>query len=478
MNLRERQSVTESCSDDTNSKHSTGSASPLRRVALSSLLGTAIEYYDFMLYGTMAALVFGRLYFPSSNGALSTIAAFGTLAVGYVARPLGGVVFGHFGDRLGRKSMLVVSMVLMGGASFLIGVLPTYDRIGIAAPVLLVTLRVVQGVAVGGEWGGAALMVVEHADSRRRGAWSGIMQLGSPIGFLLSTAAVMSVSLLPDDSFYAWGWRLPFLASALLLMIGLYVRMSVVESPVFQQAVDLAETREKSRIPVLQVLRRPRPLILACAVGIGPFALTALTSSQIIAYATGIGYSVSEVMRALIFLSVLSMICIPLFSALSDRVGRRLVSLSGAVGALLFALPLYALINTGSVVLLTIGLLVAQVLQNLMFAPLAPLLAEMFGTDVRYTGVSLGSQLASLIGSGFTPLIASSLLVSADGSSLPLSALIAGTAAITILAIWRISETRGLDLTTDFSTAPSGLELTGEHGSQSIPLISLDGRPQ
>src|SRR5690606_2403682 len=213
-----------------------GDLAQLRKVTLSSLLGTTIEYYDFLLYSTMAALVFGDLFFPSSNSAVSTIAAFGTLAAGYVARPLGGLVFGHFGDRLGRKSMLVITMVMMGIASFAIGILPTYEQIGMLAPVLLVTLRVVQGVAVGGEWGGAALMVAEHSDDRRRGLWTGLMQLGSPIGFLLSTSAVMLATLLPDASFESWGWRLPFIASAALLAIGLYVRMSVVESPVFEQA--------------------------------------------------------------------------------------------------------------------------------------------------------------------------------------------------------------------------------------------------
>ncbi|MGW5152475.1 MFS transporter [Rhodococcus koreensis] len=418
----------------------------LRRVALSSLLGTVIEYYDFILYGTMAALVFGELFFPSSSSAVSTIAAFGTLAAGYVARPLGGVLFGHFGDRLGRKSMLVVTMVAMGVASFLIGVLPTYDRIGVAAPILLVGLRLLQGIAVGGEWGGAALMVVEHADATRRGRWAGIMQLGSPLGFLLSTVAVMLVSLLPDAAFLSWGWRIPFLLSGLLLVIGLYVRMNVVESPIFQQAHDASSEPESASVPVLRLLRHPGPLVLACAAGIGPFALTALTSSHILSYAQGAGYETSQVMRALLFTVTVSLVCIPLFSALSDRVGRRTVGVTGAVGAVLFAFPLYALVNTGSVVLMTLGLMVAQVLQNLMYAPLAPMLAEMFGTGVRYTGVSLGYQFASLIGAGFTPLVASSLLAGSGGSSVPLSAIVVLSAAVTIIALWRIAETRGRDL--------------------------------
>lgn len=435
---------------DPSSEHST----QVRKVVASSLLGTVIEYYDFLLYSTMAALVFGRLYFPTSSGSVSTIAAFGTLAAGYAARPIGGILFGHFGDRIGRKSMLVLSMILMGGASFLIGALPTYDAIGIAAPILLVTFRIIQGIAVGGEFGGAALMVVEHADAKRRGAWTGIMLLGSPIGSVLSTLAVMLVSLLPDDSFYAWGWRVPFLISALLLAIGLYIRLSVVESPVFQDAVEKSQREVRERPPALQVLRNPATLATACAVGIGPFALTALVSTHMIAYATGIGYDISVIMRTLMFTSMLSLIAIPLFAALSDRLGRRVVVLAGAIGSVLFALPLYAMVDTGSIFLMTLGVLTAQVFQNAMYAPLAPLLAELFGTRVRYTGVSMGYQLASLVGAGFTPLIAAGFMAATNGSSVPLSALIAVSSTITIVAIWRLAETRGRDLATDDVSPP------------------------
>jgi MFS family permease len=420
----------------------------LRRVAFSSLLGTTIEYYDFLLYSTMAALVFGSVFFPDASPAVGTVAAFGTLAAGYVARPLGGLIFGHFGDRLGRKSMLILTMGLMGVASFLIGVIPSYASIGVAAPVLLVTLRIAQGIAVGGEWGGAALMVIEHAEPHRRGTWAAIMQLGSPLGFLLSTAAVAVVSRLGSEAFLAWGWRLPFLASAVLLVIGLYVRLSVTESPVFKEAIERAEARDGSRpkVPVLQLLAKPGPLLLACAAGIGPFALTALTSSHLIAYAAGRGYAVPDVMNALLFTVAVSLICIPLFSALSDRIGRRRMMLAGAAGAIVFALPLYGMVNTGSVLLLTIGMMIAQVAQNAMYAPLAPMLSEMFGTEVRYTGVSLGYQLAALLGAGITPLVASSLVANAGGSSVPLSAIVAGSALVTVVALVRLGETRGRDL--------------------------------
>ncbi|MFF0559418.1 MFS transporter [Streptomyces sp. NPDC004266] len=420
----------------------------LRRVALSSLLGTVIEYYDFLLYGTMAALVFGELFFPESDPAVGTIAAFGTLAAGYVARPLGGAVFGHFGDRLGRKSMLVLTMALMGVASFLIGVLPTYGTIGVAAPVLLVLFRVVQGVAIGGEWAGATLMVVEHAAPRRRGLWSGVMQMGSPIGFLLSTVAVTLTSLLPRASFLTWGWRVPFLFSAVLLAIGLYVRVSVTESPLFQRAARERETGAASGVPLAQVLRGPRTLVLACAVGIGPFALTALISTFMLTYATTIGYATSEVMTGLLFTSVTGLVSIPLFSALSDRVGRRAVVLAGAAGVVLLAFPVYALVDTRTPALLILGMVLGQVVQSAMYAPLGPLLSEMFGTRVRYTGASLGYQLAALIGGGFTPVFAGGLL-SDDARSAPLAVLAVVCGLVTALAVWRTAETRGRDLSAE-----------------------------
>lgn len=417
-------------------------------MAFSSLLGTIIEYYDFLLYSTMAALVFGKVFFPDASAAAGTIAAFGTLAAGYVARPLGGLIFGHFGDRLGRKASLILTMGLMGVASFLIGVIPSYAAIGVIAPVILVVLRVAQGIAVGGEWGGAALMVIEHAEPHRRGTWAAIMQLGSPFGFLLSTAAVALVSRLDTEDFLSWGWRVPFLASAVLLVIGLYVRLSVTESPVFKAALERAAAHDGTRpkAPVVQLLAKPGPLLLACAAGIGPFALTALTSSHLIAYAAGRGYAVPDVMNALLFTVTVSLVCIPLFSAFSDRVGRRRVILAGAAGAVVFAWPLYGMVDSGSVLLLTLGMMIAQVAQNAMYAPLAPMLSEMFGTEVRYTGVSLGYQLAALLGAGITPLVASSLVANAGGSSVPLSAIVAGSALVTVVALVRLGETRGRDL--------------------------------
>lgn len=414
-----------------------------RRVAASSLLGTAIEYYDFLLYSTMTALVFNKVFFPDSDPALGTIAAFGTLAAGYVARPIGGILFGHFGDRIGRKSMLVLTMLLMGGSSFLIGVLPTYQAVGILAPLLLVLLRVVQGIALGGEWGGATLMVTEHAEPGRRGFWNGIMQMGSPIGSLLSTGVVAAVALLPEEDLLSWGWRVPFLASILLLAAGVYLRIGVTESPVFRDTE--AHQEPAQRIPFLEILRRPATLLLACGIGIGPFALTALLSTYMISYATGIGYERSSAVAGLLFVSGTALIAIPLFAALSDRVGRRPVVLGGAVAIVFLAWPVYALVDSRSVALLFTAMVLGQLAQSAMFAPLGALLSEMFGTSVRYTGASMGYQFAALLGGGFTPLIASALLV--DGpSSTPLILLAVGCGLVTAICILRVRETRGEDL--------------------------------
>ncbi|WP_030544258.1 MFS transporter [Streptomyces albus] len=429
----------------------------LRRVALSSMLGTAIEFYDFLVYGTLAALVFGSLFFPGADPAVGTIAAFGTFAAGYVARPLGGIVFGHFGDRMGRKSMMLLTMTLMGVASFLIGVLPTYDTIGVWAPVLLVTLRVVQGLAIGGEWGGATLMVVEHAErtqSSRRGLWSSATQLGAPLGSVLSAGVVTLVSVLPDDDFRSWGWRVPFLLSIALLALGLFVRLKVAESPLFAEA----KKEPAARPPVVEVLRRPAPVLRAAGIGIGAFTAQSLLASFMISYAVGQGYSRPQVLTGVTLASCTALLVLPAASALSDRVGRRPVVLAGALASAVLAFPVLALVDSGSPGLLILALVLGHgIAQSLMYAPLGALLSEMFGTRVRYTGASLGYQGATLIGAGFSPLIASSLLASSGGSSTPVSLLLCCGAAITALTVWRTRETRtnALDAPVPATTVPS-----------------------
>ncbi|MDN3025834.1 MFS transporter [Streptomyces sp. S.PB5] len=429
----------------------------LRIVAASGLLGTAVEFYDFLVYGTVAALVFGELFFPGADPAVGTIAAFGTFAAGYVARPLGGILFGHFGDRLGRKSMLLLTMGLMGGASFLIGLLPTYDTIGVWAPVLLIALRVVQGIAIGGEWGGATLMVVEHAGERRRGLWSSFTQMGAPLGSLMSTAVVAYVVTLPEDDFAAWGWRLPFLLSVVLLGVGLFVRLKVVESPLF---AEVKKDRSESRLPVLDVLRNPRPVLLACGVGIGAFTAQSLLTSYMIAYATGIGYARPQVLDALTVSAAVALVVLPCASALSDRIGRRPVVLAGALLSAATAFPVLTLVDSKSPGLLILAVVLGHgIAQSLMYGPLGALFSEMFGTKVRYTGASLGYQGATLVGAGFSPMIAGSLVAGSD-SGTPVALLLCGGSLITALTVWFVRETSRSSLSGTADEVPHKEEVT------------------
>ncbi|MEV6806738.1 MFS transporter [Streptomyces sp. NPDC051132] len=429
----------------------------MRRVALSGLLGTAVEFYDFLVYGTVAALVFGDLFFPAADPTAGTLAAFGTFAAGYVARPLGGIVFGHFGDRLGRKSMMLLTMTVMGCGSFLIGVLPTYGTIGVWAPTLLIALRVVQGIAIGGEWGGATLMVVEHAEhtrSPRRGLWSGLTQLGAPLGSVLSAGTVTLVSALPDDQFRAWGWRVPFLLSIVLPATGLFVRRKIAESPLFAQA----RREPAARPPLVEVLRRPGPVLLAACAGIGAFTAQSLLTGFMISYAVDHGYARPQVLGAVTVASCVALLVLPAASALSDRVGRRPVILTGAIASAALAFPVLALVDSGSPGLLILALVLGHGLaQSTMYGPLGALLTELFGTRVRYTGASLGYQAATLAGAGFSPLIAGSLVASSGGSGTPVALLLCGGAAITALAVWRLRETRtaALDPTTHRTAAPA-----------------------
>ena len=419
---------------------STGVAPPashdpqqMRRVLFSSFLGSAVEFYDFLLYGTAAALVFGQLFFSDLSPVVATIAAFGTLAVGYVVRPLGGVVFGHFGDRIGRKSMLVLTMTLMGAASFAIGLLPSYATIGLLAPLLLIVLRLVQGFAVGGEWGGAALMALEHSDENKRGFSASFANMGAPAGAVLSTVVLAIVTLLPEDAFLAWGWRIPFLLSAVLVGIGLYVRLKVTESPLFEQEVVTAVPSEKKRLPIVDVFRNsPRSVLLGIGAGLGAFALQALMATFALTLGVQGGLPRSTVLWLFAVASLVQLFALPSYAALSDRVGRRPVMIVGCVGAIVAAYPILLLIASGSALGVLLGFLIAMPLvQAAMYGPLAAFTTEIFATGSRYTGASLGYQLSSTLGGGFAPLISAALVAGAPaGSGLLRVALFAATAAV------------------------------------------------
>ncbi|MGW4907129.1 MFS transporter [Streptomyces sp. NPDC004270] len=442
----------------------TQDSSQLRRAVTSSFLGSVIEYYDFLLYSTASAVVFADVFFSNLSPVAGTLASFTTFATGYLARPLGGIVFGHFGDRLGRKRMLVVTMSLMGVASFLIGVLPTYGQAGTLAPVLLLLLRIVQGVAVGGEWGGAVLLSAEHATGRR-GLWASFTNAGAPAGMALSTVVLSATSgAVGEQAFLDWGWRIPFLLSVVLLAVGLFVRLRVTETPVFAEAEQKEKKQEKRQestprrsLPLWDVLRHhPRVLLLSIGVGLSAFVFQGTVTTYIISYAVQGGFARQTVLNSLAVSSALAMFGIIGWSALSDRVGRRPVVMAGALAVGAYSFALFPLVDTGSTALLVLALVVGQSLVHpMMYGPLAALYTELFSTRSRYTGASLGYQIAGL-GAGFAPLIFTEVRADAgDGAMVLISAIIAAFCLGTVVCLALLGETSRTDLTgvsTDSST--------------------------
>jgi MFS family permease len=415
----------------------------MRRVIFSSYLGSAVEFYDFLLYGTAAALVFPTVFFSGLDAFTSVIFSFATFAAGYLARPIGGVIFGHFGDRLGRKKMLVLTMMIMGTASFLIGLVPGASAIGPWGAIILVLLRICQGIAVGGEWGGAALMALEHSDAKKRGF--------SPSGALLGSLMMGLFALLPQEQFFAWGWRIPFLFSGVLLVIGMYVRSKVTESPVFKEAIAKADAHKtvKQPLPLWAVLRRPKALILVM-LGAGAafgFQVTMATFAQTYAVEFG-GISRSSILFAYSAASFLGIFAVLYAGRLSDRFGRRPVLLTGMVLFCLFLAPFFSWWGSGNVLLVFLGFFLALQFHGLIYGPLAAFISEQFGTKSRYTGASLGYQLATLLGAGFTPGLLATLFRSSGGSITPVVLFLVGMGVVSIIAVLLTRESRNNDLTT------------------------------
>jgi metabolite-proton symporter len=427
----------------------------LKRIVAASLIGTTIEWYDFFLYGSAAALVFNKLFFPGSDPLVGTLLSFLTYAVGFAARPLGALVFGHYGDRLGRKKLLVLSLLLMGGATFAIGLLPTHASVGTAAPVLLTLLRLVQGFALGGEWGGAVLLVSEHGDARRRGFWASWPQTGAPAGQLLATGVLsLLTAVLSDDAFTSWGWRVPFLLSGVLVLVGLWIRLSVDESPVFRQALAAAEARRAARgadaaekLPLVAVLRHHwRDVLVAMGARMAENISYYVITAFILVYATtSADMSKQTALNAVLIASAVHFAVIPAWGALSDRVGRRPVYLFGAAGIGLWMFPFFRLVDTASFGNLVLAVTVGLVLHGAMYAPQAAFFSEMFGTRMRYSGASMGAQFASVAAGAPAPLIATALLSDYD-SSTPIALYVIAAVLLTLLAVGVAKETRHRDL--------------------------------
>jgi MFS transporter, MHS family, shikimate and dehydroshikimate transport protein len=419
-----------------------GDTQSLRQVALASFIGTTIEWYDFFLYGTAAALIFDKLFFPSVSPTIGTLAAFATFGVGFAARPIGGIVFGHFGDRAGRKSMLVISLLIMGLATAAIGILPSHASIGIAAPILLVVLRLAQGLGVGGEWGGAVLMAVEHAPKGKRGLYGSFPQMGVPAGLFGATVIFAAMQALTSDAqFLSWGWRVPFLFSIVLVGVGLFIRMRLLESPAFQQVKDTGTEAPK---PIVDVIKtQPREVLVAMGMRIAENGVFYIFTVFVLAYGEKtLDLGKSTMLMGVAIAAAVGLVTVPLWGALSDRFGRKPLYMAGAVFSTLFAFPFFAMVDTKEPVLIWLAIVLGvNVGHDLMYGPQGAYYAEMFGTRVRYSGASLGYQLASVLSGGFAPLIAAALLAANGGSPTLVAAYMVVMGVITVVATFFARET-------------------------------------
>jgi MFS family permease len=404
-----------------------------RRAVFASTVGTTIEWYDFFLYGTAAALVFPSLFFPNETRFTGILLSFGVQFVGFASRPIGAAIFGHFGDRVGRKGTLITTLLLMGIATLLIGLLPSYSTIGIAAPILLTLLRVAQGIGVGGEWGGSVLLSMEWGSRKRRGLMASWPQMGVPLGLILSTLAIKLSTRFAGDGFDTWGWRLPFLFSIVLIGIGLYVRLRVLESPEFT-AVRKEEKVVKQ--PLLQVITtQPREVLTSAFVRLSEQAPFYIFITFVLTYGTEkLKFDKGDLLNDVLIAATVGLVCVPLFGLLSDIIGRRTMYGIGIVCIGLFAFPYYGLLNTQRSGLVMLAIVLSLVFHAMQYGPQAALISENFGTNVRYSGAGLGYQMASVIAGGPAPLIAAKILEKTN-SSIGISWYILGCAVVAMAAL-------------------------------------------
>lgn len=410
------------------------SGAQLRKIVAASVAGNALEWYDFFLYGTAAALVFSEVFFPAGTDPLTgTLAAFAGFAVGFAARPVGGIIFGHIGDRVGRKLALVLTLCIMGGSTFLIGLLPTYAQIGIWAPVFLVLLRILQGIAAGGEWGGGVLIISENAPPERRGFYSAWSQVGVAGGFVLSAGAFYLAQLLPDEQFMSWGWRVPFLISIVIFGLGIYIRAYLPDSAEFEANKKQAAPPE--HLPVVMLLRRhPREILLAMGLRVAENGGSYVFLAFALVYGKFVGVAQGVMLLGVMLSMTLGLVTIVLFGHLSDRFGRRPIFLFGAIGMIVAAFPFFWLIDSGSTPLVLLAFILANTLCHAaMVGTMPALFSELFSTDVRYTGMAFGHEIASVFAGGLSPLIATALLASFQ-SSWPVALYLVFLGTISVIA--------------------------------------------
>ncbi|RFB09951.1 MFS transporter [Bacillus sp. HNG] len=420
-----------------------------KKVLIASLVGSSIEWFDYFLYGTVAALVFNTAFFHSDDPTVGLMLAYASFALSFFIRPLGGVIFSHIGDKIGRKKTLVLTLSLMGGATVLMGFLPTYEQIGVIAPILLIVLRLIQGIGLGGEWGGALLLAVEYAPKEKRGLFGSVPQMGVTIGLLLGTLALSLMTLLPDAAFMSWGWRVPFILSALLVVFGLWIRKGIEETPSFKK---VQEKGEVAKIPFFETMRTHwKEVLIAIGGKVVETAPFYIFGTFIVSYATTqLGFSRTATLNAVTIATIVTTILIPIMGNLSDKVGRKNLYVGGTILMMLYAFPYFWLLHQESVALLVVATILGL---GIIWAPITAVLgtmfSEIFKSNVRYTGITLGYQIGAAVAGGTAPLVATALLAAFNDSYVPVALYIILTAAISLIAVATVRDRKNEDLDSD-----------------------------